>query len=259
MRARAESADPPGVAARFRGAAREGPVAVLASVVFLGLAPVPVVAQGQEAATLDEGTYRITVNGRPVGSEAFALRRQGRNVRAVGRVRLDTAVEALPPMEAWLQADRDFRPSLFRIEPSGDGPASVTAVREGDRIRVRSTTAEGERYREFLAPEGLALFDPRLAHHWDLVLRPLDAELASGGSVAVPAILPARPERVRLEIRRGTSGSVEVAGRRVTATAHEVTGGVRATVWTDGSGRVVKLELPDRGLVTERIRGEGAP
>lgn len=210
-------------------------------------------AAGQETGTLDEGTYRITVAGRSVGTEAFAVRREGRDVRAVGRVRLDTTTSVLPSMEVWLQTDAGFRPTLFRLRPGSEGPEAYTAVLEGDRVRVRTSSAGGERFREFLAPEGLALFDPRMAHHWFLVLRPR-TEALSRGAVRVPAILPARGERIQMEIRRVGEEEVTVAGRRVTATRHEVTGELTATVWTGDDGRVLRLSLPALALAADRIR-----
>lgn len=207
----------------------------------------------QDAGTLDEGTYRISVAGRPVGNEIFALRREGRDVRAVGRVRLDTATSALPSMEAWLQTDADFRPTVFRLRPQGAGQESYTAVREADRVRVRTTTAEGERYREFLAPEGLALFDPRLAHHWYPVIRSRAEEL-SDGPVRVPAILPVRGERVQMEIRRSGREEIVLDGRTAEATRYEIAGDLTATVWTDGDGRVLRLSLPGLALSSSRVR-----
>lgn len=230
-----------------------GAVAVLASaatVLLATLAAAP--TAGQEPGVLDQGTYRITVAGRAVGTEAFGVRREGRDIRAVGRVRLDTAVSVLSSMEVWLQTDAGFRPNLFRLRPRTEGTGSYTAVREADRIRLRTTTEEGERYREFLAPEGLALFDPRLAHHWYLVLRARSGALAEG-TVEVPAILPARGERIRMQVRRAGDEEVTAAGRRVTATRHEVTGGLTATVWTGQDGRVLRLSLPGPELVSEWI------
>lgn len=214
----------------------------------LGAAP----SAAQPTGVLDQGTYRITISGRAVGTEAFGVRREGRDIRAVGRVRLDTAVSVLPSMEVWLQTDAGYRPTLFRLRPRAEEPESYTAVREADRFRLRTTTVEGERYREFLASEGMALFDPRLAHHWYLVLRPRAGALAEG-AVEVPAILPARGERICMEVRQVGEEEVSAAGRRVTATRHEVTGGLSATVWTGEDGRVLRLSLPGAELVSERI------
>lgn len=231
-----------------------GPIGPMAAVFLLALATAP--SAGQEAGVLAEGTYRITVDGRAVGTEAFAVRRQGRDVRAVGRIRMESAVDGLPSMEVWLRTNGEFRPDLFRLRPQGPGPDAVTAVREGDRVRVRTTTPEGERYREFLAPEGVVVFDPRVAHHWYLVLRYREREVA-GGAAEIPVVLPARSERVQMRVRRAGDEEVTVEGRAVSATRHEVSGGITATVWTAEDGRVVRVTLPALGLTSERIRGGG--
>lgn len=231
---------------------------VLAAALAAVLAPPPASSlEAQEASTLDEGAYRVSVAGRTVGTEVFAVRREGRDVRAVGRVRLDTATSVLSSVEVWLQTDTDFRPTLFRLQPQAAGPESYTAAREADRVRLRTTTAEGERYREFLAPEGLAIFDPRLAHHWYLVLRPR-TETLSDGPVRVPAILPVRGERTQMEIRRAGREEISLGGRTAEATRYEVTGDLTATIWTDGDGRVLRLSLPALALSSSRApEGEG--
>lgn len=236
-------------------ATRTALAAALAVLAGAAAGPLPSPLSAQESRTLDEGTYRVTVAGRPVGTEAFAVRREGRDVRAVGRVRLDTAAAGLPSMEVWLQTDADFRPTLFRLRPTEADPASYTAVREADRVRVRTTTTEGERYREFLAPEGVALLDPRVAHHWFLVLRARGGSL-DAGPVRVPAILPARGERVVMEIRRAGREEIALADRTATATRYEVTGDLKATVWTGDDGRVLRLSLPALALSSSRVQTE---
>lgn len=224
---------------------------------FALLAAASTPCDAQQTDPLAEGTYRITVDGRPVGTEAFAIRRRGRDVRAVGRVRLDSAASGLSSLEVWLQTTGDFRPDLFRLRPGTGGPEAYTAVREGDRLRVRTSTSEGERFREFLAPEGVAVFDPRIAHHWFLVLRYRADDLA-GGEAALPAIVPVRNERIILRVRQIGEERIAVGERTVTAVRHEVAGGMSATVWTGEGGRILRLEVPSLGLVSEWIgQGEG--
>lgn len=235
---------------------RSRALAPLAAAALLATAVSP--SPAQQGEPLAEGSYRISVDGRAVGTEAFAVRRQGRDVRAVGRVRLDTAAAGLSPVEVWLQTDGDYRPGLFRLRPEAGGPEAYTAVREGDRVRVRTSAAEGERFREFLAPEGVVVFDPRIAHHWFLVLRYRSDDLGGDGA-EVPAVLPVRNDRVRMRVRRAGEEQVSVAGATATATRHEVAGGVEATVWTGGDGRVLRLELPAIGLTSEWNPDGGQP
>lgn len=232
-------------------------MAALAAAASLLLAASPDAAAGQDARTLDEGAYRLTVDGREIGTETFAVRREGRNVRGVAQIRLDTVGAGLSSMTAWLQTNADFRPDLLRLRPETSDSKSVTAVREGDRLRVQTSSSRGQRSREFVASPGLVLLDARIAHHWFLALKQHADDLAAGGSVRVPAILPAKPARMELEIRRGGQESVEVAGRTLQATRHEVSGQLSAVVWTDDAGRVVKLRLPGEDLTAERTEGAG--
>lgn len=228
----------------------EGSAALAAAAVLLAVAPASVA--GQETGPLDQGAYRLIVDGRVVGTETFEIREEGRTVRAVGRVRLDTALADLEPMMIWLQTNADLRPDLLRLRPEGSGPGSVTAIREDDRVRVRLSTSRGEQFRELMAPEGLVFLDVRVAHHWFLALRQHAGALAEGGVVRVPAVLPTGPAQVDLEIRRTGREPLETADRTVQAARHEVSGEVSAVVWVDAEGRVLRLRLPEAKLTVER-------
>lgn len=221
----------------------------------------PGAAAAQATQELDRGTFELRQDGRSVGTETFAIRRQRSSVRAVGRIQLTSGGTAWRAGQAWLQTDLDFRPQLFRLEPmpEAEDGETVAAVRQDDRVRVQTTSGAGQRSREFLAPDDLAILHTDVAHHLYVLFRQHAPALDSEGEVGVPAVLPARGERVDLRIRRTAREEITVAGGSRQAVRHVVEGeGVRLEAWTDGEGRILRVHHPESGRTAVRTEeGEG--
>lgn len=219
-------------------------------------APAPAAAQGPQE--IDAGTFELRVRGRTVGTESFGIRRRGGDVRAVGRVRIDSSAAGLRAREVWLQTDGEYVPSLFRVRPATGDVQSVTAVREENRLRVQISSAAGDRWKEFLAPPDLTLIEPGVAHHWTLILRQHGQALEREGRVAAPAVLPVEARRSTLVIQRRGTRQVEVPGANRSAVLYTATldGGDETRVWIDEEGRVLRMEIPARNLAAVRLPGK---
>lgn len=224
------------------------------------LAPTAAVGglSAQTAQAVDAGTFELRVDGRTVGTESFEIRRSGRQVRAVGRVSLDSAVAGLHSLEVWLEADANYVPDRFRLRPSGGDLQSVTAVREEERLRLQVSSRAGDRWKEFLASPDLVLLEPGLAHPWLLILRQHRDGLEGRGAVEVPAVVPTEARRTSLSLRRQGPERVEVPGANRTAVRYTATlgGGDEIRIWTAEDGRVLRVESPSRRLTAVRRPGE---
>lgn len=221
--------------------------------------PSPGGLSGQAAESVDSGTFEIRVEGRTVGTETFEIRKTGREIRSVGRVSVDTAAAGLRSLEAWMETDTSYVPELFRARFSSGDVRSVTAVREGKRLRVQISSRAGERWKEFVASPGLVLLEPELAHVWLLILRQHRQALEAKGAVEVPAVLPARARRATLSLRRVGSEQVEVPGADRSAVRYTATldGGNEIRIWASEEGRVLRVERPSPGVVA--VRRPGSP
>lgn len=211
----------------------------------------------QNPETVDSGTLEWRHEGRTVGTETFEIRTTTREIRAVGRLSLDSDVAGLTPLEVWLEADADYAPGRFRLQPSAGDVRTVTALREEERLRLQTSSRDGDRWKEFVASPGLVLVEPGVAHHWLLILRHHRESLREDGTVEVPAVVPSEARRSSLVLRREGPDRVEVPGANGTAVRYSAVlgDGPEIRIWTAEEGEVLKIEIPSRNLTAVRLPG----
>ena len=230
--------------------------ACAAGLLALAAAAVPPAA-AQAGQMLDRGTFELREDGAGVGTETFAIRRERGSVRAVGRIQVSGGAGAWSSGQVWLQTDPDFRPQLFRMEPTGGDREMAAAVRQDGRLRVQTATSAGQRSKEFVAPPELSVLHLDVAHHLYFLLRQHAAALEADGRESVPAVLPVRRQRVTLTLRRGAAEEISVGGRTRQAVRHVVEGeGRRVEVWTDEQGRILRVHYPGEGRTAVRTGEE---
>lgn len=218
----------------------------------LGLAAaVPGPAAAQAVQELDSGTFEIRTDGRVVGTESFAIRREGSAVRAVGRIVGEGDGGSVPrTLEVKLQTNAAFRPNAYALRGQGGAVSGVDATWEGDRLRLHVTSVEGERWKEFLTRGPVAVLERGVAHHYHVLFQHLGTDPA-GSRVTV--IVPSRNQQMTATVSGGTGEAVELGGRQTEARRYQVeTDGARATVWLDGQGRVLRVAFPDDRVAVRR-------
>lgn len=217
---------------------------------FLALVAVTAAPAIAQTAVIDEGSFRLSINGTPVGTETFAIRRTGTGDAATlvaqGRIVLDSGEQT----RALLQVEGPgLRPSAYQIEVTGPETQSIRGQAAGNRFRATIVSTAGETMREYLASEGAVVLDDGVAHqHYFL------AEIADGGG-SVPIIIPRQSRQVSASVTHAGSDDVRVGGTTVPARRLEIepAGMPLRIVWIDREGRVLRLEIPDDGFVAERI------
>ncbi|MDP2479297.1 MAG: hypothetical protein Q8W51_10535 [Candidatus Palauibacterales bacterium] len=235
----------PGSTARVGGTC----AALLAAVALFAL---PVPGRAQTARTLDEGSFDISIAGRHAGRETFVIRREGAAIKAVGVVSLDSARPPFVPEQVWLQTDSMFRPELFQLKPRTGDVHNVVAHRDGPRLRLQTTSDEGNRSRQFVASPGLALLEPGIAHEYYVFFRE-HAARSGGSSWSTSVVVPSLGEQATVQVRSAGSDSILAAGQERAATRYEVTlDGERIQVWLDDQGRVLQVRRPDHQWTATR-------
>lgn len=206
-----------------------------------------------QTVTLDEGTFRILLDGTEVGMETFSIRQNGSGEDAVviarGRVVLD-AGRGGQEVQANVQlAGGTLRPAAYDIEVRGGDAQRINARVAGSRVSARISAAAGENMREYLVSEGAVLVDEGVAHHYYFVAR-----RSPGSSFTVPIVVPRSSRQVSAQVVVGGSESVNVGGTSVQGTRYTVTpaGGASATVWADERGRILRVEVPSKKYVAVR-------
>jgi hypothetical protein len=203
------------------------------------------------AQAVDSGQFRVTVNGREVGTEDFTITQSGSGSVAVttatGRVdlRLPTGSLQLSPRLRAQGVGAD--PVQYQVDVSGDAPQRVVGTIGGGRVSSKTVTAAGEQLREYVASAGAVVLDDGVAHHYYF----LATRTHSG---RVPVIVPRKNRQVMATVTSRGEESRQVAGRSVRLFHLSVhpAGGDAAEVWVDDLNRVFRVEIPAQGYQAER-------
>jgi hypothetical protein len=200
-----------------------------------------------QVATLDEGSFTISVNGQRVGREDFRIRStpaaNGTEVVATASVSYADR-RVLPQM----RADAEGVPVRYVVEVK-DGPGveeSVTGLVGRGRVSARVKNARGESANEFVVSPGALVIDDDVFHQYYFIAR------RAGKSVSV--IVPRRNTQVTMRVTAAGDDKVSIGGTPIDAKRYTIAdpGGADREVWTDAGGRVLKVTIPSRGVVALR-------
>jgi hypothetical protein len=204
---------------------------------------------GAQNVVLDEGTFRLLLEGKEIGTETFTIRRVGQGedahviANAVIELDLPSGREQVKPL---LRAGDDRSVSEYQLEVSGREPKAISVMLSGRRFVARTRTPSGEQEREFRASPGAVLLEEGVAHqYWFL------SQLPEGTDVNV--LVPRAGSQDRVVVRAARPESLELGGALVSArhVTLEINGGAHE-VWYDEDGRVLKVLVPGTGFSAER-------
>jgi hypothetical protein len=113
------------------------------------------------------------------------------------------------------------------------------------RFSAQVQTPRGESAKEYVVADGALVLDDDVFHHYYFIAR-------ARGTVA--AVVPRRGVQVTLTVAEREAGTVNVGGQSVTATQLSISerGGPERLVWVDAQGRLLRIEIPARGIVAVR-------
>ncbi len=217
-----------------------------------------VAAAAQAQTTVDEGTFRLVVEGREVATETFSIRQTGADANAVviasGRILYREGPQS--EMVSRLQVSGPaLRPTAYNLDVTGDSAQRIMAQVTGTRFSARIRTSAGERAREYLVSEGALVAEEGVAHHHYF----LAVRAPAVGQARVPVIVPLVGRQVWATVQAAGEETVRVGTTDMRARRLDVTvegSGVRH-IWVDEAGRVLRLEIPARSLVAERTAPPG--
>jgi hypothetical protein len=202
-----------------------------------------------QVATLDEGSFTITVNGERVGREDFRIRStpgtNGPEVVATANVSYANR-RVLPQM----RADSAGVPVRYVVEVK-DGPAvdeRIDGVVGRGRVSAKVKNSRGESANEFIVSQGALVIDDDVFHQYYFITR----RVRPTGPVSV--IVPRRNTQVTMRVADAGSEKLSIAGTPIDAHHYTIAdpGGADRDVWADASGRVLKVAIPSRGVVALR-------
>ena len=218
-----------------------------ARVCLLMALAVPGLASGQNI-TIDEGTFRLLVNGREVGTETFAIGQTGAAADAQIFARSRVALEAGTDT-ALVQYGPSLRAAAYSIQVGGDTAEHFSGRVSGRRVSARIISSAGEKMREYLVAEGAVVIGDGIAHQHYFLARRVRA-----GETRIPVIVPRETKQLWFNVEVHPGESIDVGGTTLACNRLVLTpdsGDVR-TLWVDASDRVLRLEIPARNFVAER-------
>ena len=216
---------------------------------FALLAPIALTGQ---AVVLDEGRFAVFVEGREVGSESFTIQRGGSGAdarilsTAVIQLESDGGVVEMRPM---LDASTDLVARVFENKISGSRAAQVNGFVNGGRFVSRVTSEDGEMQREYRFGAGAVLLEEDVAHLYYFI----SSRATTPGST-LSAIVPSTGQQLRLSVVSSEVEPFRLGREQLDARHVRLEGAdVRHDVWLDDQGRVLRVEVPERGYRAERI------
>jgi hypothetical protein len=215
--------------------------------VALGI-PGPASPQG---VVVDQGRFEVTLDGRAAGTEEFTVRRAGLGgdaaifangtvtlTRPGGEQRIVPLLRAIPP---------DGIANQYQVEVSGLDELDLRLRLAQRRYVAVIQSAEGEEQREFPAQPQTRVVEADVAHHYYFLRDVREGALT-------PVIEPRSRRHVILRAGPAVDEEVRVGQTVVPARRVELSAGDdRRIVWFDRVGRVVRVEIPGRGYVAERV------
>jgi len=208
----------------------------------------PGFARAQTSAVVDEGILMVSRNGAPLGRESFRI------VRAPapgGQVYRATAQSALGDdrITTALGTDSTGVPVSYDADLMQNGVLVQRLQGRGrpGRFSVLLQTKGGESAREYVLSNGALVMDENVFHHFFFV--PLTSQHPQ-----VNVIAPRVSQELRFRLEDKGAETVEIGGRSLAARHYALTGGAGGTrdLWVDDRGRVLKVAIPERGLVAVR-------
>jgi len=202
-----------------------------------------------QVATLDEGSFTISVNGDRVGREDFRIRStpgsNGPELVATASVSYANR-RVLPQM----QADSAGVPVRYVVEVK-DGPAvneRVDGVVGRGRASAKVKNSRGESANEFVVSQGALVIDDDVFHQYYFITR----RAQPTGSVSV--IVPRRNTQVTMRVADAGTEKLTIGGSAIDARHFTIAdpGGADREIWADASGRLLKVAIPSRGVVALR-------
>jgi hypothetical protein len=211
------------------------------------LSATPLAAQG----TVDQGTFRVYVEDREVGTETFTISQTGTGASAVtlasGQVDLrlpSGSLKLAPRLRAQGVA---FDPVQYQVDVSGDQPQRIVGNIGSGRVSARIVNASGEQLREYVATSGAVVLEDGVAHHYFFLAQ----RLHSG---TIPVIVPRDSRQVMATVTNRGEETVQVDGHpaRLFHLVVQPAGGVQTDVWVDALNRVIRVQIPARQYLAVR-------
>jgi hypothetical protein len=198
--------------------------------------------------TVDQGSFTITMNNQRIGREDFSIVEDGSSGRAnfLARATVEYRDRGLR-LQPLLTANAAGASTQYEIVVRGGPIQKWTGTIDRNRVSAFVSTERGQSAREFVVSVGAMVLDDDVFHQYFFLAR-------RAGEGATPVIVPQRNKQATVTVTRQGSERIDVAMTQVEAQKLTVSeaGGPSREVWVDARGRVLRVAIPDQGIVATR-------
>ena len=214
------------------------------------LVALPASRAAAPVATVDEGSFTITRDGRPAGREEFSIRRTPGGESGTTYVASATVSYDDRRLSPALRADAGGSPIAYQVEVrvGSEVQERLTGQVGRGRFSALTKTPRGESSKEYVVADGALILDDDVFHQYFFV-----AQGRRSGSV--PVVVPRRNTQLTMRVEERGADEVTIGGRRLAArhlVLRDPTGGADRDIWVDAQNRVLRVEIPSRHLVALR-------
>lgn len=197
--------------------------------------------------TLDEGTFLISRNGTPIGRESFRIVHAASPTGDVYRATAQAAIGDQRIMPT-LSCDSSGAPVSYEVTVQGAEAVRLQARARPGRFSTVLRTRDGESTREYVIPSGVVVLDDDVLHQLYFV------RLAGRRSGRMTLLAPRTGTQGIARLEDQGQSNLEIGGTMIGATHFVLSapGFVRREFWTDTAGRILKVTIPEQGLVAQR-------
>jgi hypothetical protein len=229
-----------------------GPLAVAVLLATLAT-PCSVRPQG---VVVDQGTFAVSLGGRPAGTEEFTIRRAGLNrddalfATATVTLRREGAAQQVRLLLRATPGDGGPKcqgaDPCYQVDVEGADAMSLRLGVSGRRYVARIVDSAGEEIREFPAAPGTLILEVDVAHLYYFLRDTRQGAVSH-------ALSPRDRAHVSLTAGLWTEEQIRLGPNVVQARRVEFSeGDDRRIVWFDRLGRVLRVSIPAKDYLAER-------
>jgi len=232
-------------------------VAVAAWVMLFPVAGMRLWSADEPKAVLEEGQFKIVVNGSEIGNERFSIASLGESASSVSTLefRNPSNRNQKVKMESKLEMGMKFLPKDYLLTSDVDGKKGQIHAEFSSHQVMFDLSGSGTGQRSgLLLGEEYTVLDTNFFHHFIFLTRLFD----SGGrekSRRFEVIIPQEQDNGTVTLTDRGNEPLSVKGKKTEARRILVdSGSVQINLWVDRGGTLQKIDVPSKGIEVLRVK-----